>query len=324
MLFLKGTWNINGGLSPGDMERLDLKDWLIDGPSNARKTNLGHLDANYNNSEIDMFVIGFEEIVDLNAQNIVNASDEHAIIWLKKLDKFLKIHGNYVPLIIDPLQLVGVCIFVFVLKKHAPYIRDVCVSKSKTGLGGNAGNKGAVLVRFVYYNTSMCFVCSHFAAHQKEIKQRNDDFRQTYENSEFVGQSVTGSSTRLEVKMHDYVFWCGDLNYRIDLPNDKCRSLITERDWTSLLEQDQLSVQRKQQQVFREFNEAPISFPPTYKYNLFEDSYDRSEKCRVPAWTDRVLWRRRLITRKEVENKGLDTTKCLYYGRADIRYSDHR
>jgi len=229
-----GTWNINGGFSPGDMEKVDLKEWLINGPLNAQKTGFGYLDptaSNLLNGEIDIFVVGFEEIVDLNAQNIVSASEEHALIWLKKLNSFLRVQGKYVPLFIDPLQLVGVCIFVFVLQKHVAHIRDVCVSKSKTGMGGNAGNKGGVLVRFIYYNTSMCFVCSHFAAHQKEIKQRNDDFRQIYENSEFVGQSVTSSATKLEVKQHDYVFWCGDLNYRIDLSNDRCRSLIGERDF---------------------------------------------------------------------------------------------
>ena len=45
--------------------------------------------------------------------------------------------------------------------------------------------------------------------------------------------------------------------------------------------------------VFRAFIEAKISFPPTYKYDLFSDDYDTSEKLRIPAWTDRVLWRRR-------------------------------
>lgn len=46
-------------------------------------------------------------------------------------------------------------------------------------------------------------------------------------------------------------------------------------------------------QVFRGFNEGAIQFAPTYKYDLFCDDYDTSEKCRIPAWTDRVLWIRR-------------------------------
>ena len=279
------------------MDELNVKDWLLDGPSNAMHKGFGYLDPSMqisqDSSEIDVFAIGFEEIVDLTAQNIVNSSDENATLWYNKIMECLKKKGDYVPLVAENLQLVGVCLFVFVLKKHVGSIRDICVSKTKTGFGGTAGNKGGVLLRFIFYNTSICFVCSHFAAHQKEIRQRNEDFRQIYETSEFVGQAVTTLS-KIETRFHDYVFWCGDLNYRIDLPNELCRSLIAQQSWDALLKEDQLCVQRSVSLVFREFSEAPILFPPTYKYNLNEDTYDRSEKCRVPAWTDRILWRKRV------------------------------
>lgn len=52
-------------------------------------------------------------------------------------------------------------------------------------------------------------------------------------------------------------------------------------------------VQQEQGNVFKNFLEGPINFDPTYKYDLFSEDYDTSEKCRQPAWTDRVLWKRR-------------------------------
>lgn len=46
-------------------------------------------------------------------------------------------------------------------------------------------------------------------------------------------------------------------------------------------------------QVFKGFIEGKLDFAPTYKYDLFSEDYDTSEKCRTPAWTDRILWKRR-------------------------------
>lgn len=54
--------------------------------------------------------------------------------------------------------------------------RDVAVQTVKTGLGGNAGNKGGVAIRLLLHATSICFVCSHFAAGQSGVADRNSDY----------------------------------------------------------------------------------------------------------------------------------------------------
>ncbi|VDO37214.1 unnamed protein product [Onchocerca flexuosa] len=60
---------------------------------------------------------------------------------------------------------------------------------------------------------------------------------------------------------------------------------------TELSRYDQLSQQKALGEIFKDFEEGPLTFAPTYKYDTFTDDYDTSEKCRVPAWTDRILWR---------------------------------
>lgn len=54
--------------------------------------------------------------------------------------------------------------------------RDVAVDTVKTGMGGATGNKGAVAIRMLFHTSSLCFVCSHFAAGQSQVKERNEDF----------------------------------------------------------------------------------------------------------------------------------------------------
>ena len=44
--------------------------------------------------------------------------------------------------------------------------------------------------------------------------------------------------------------------------------------------------------VFQGFSEGMLDFAPTFKYDMFSEDYDTSEKARVPAWCDRVLWKR--------------------------------
>lgn len=41
--------------------------------------------------------------------------------------------------------------------------------------------------------------------------------------------------------------------------------------------------------VFIGYEEGPILFNPTYRYNVGTDTYDSSEKMRIPAWTGELL-----------------------------------
>lgn len=45
-------------------------------------------------------------------------------------------------------------------------------------MGGATGNKGGVAIRLLFHTTSICFVCSHFAAGQSQVKERNDDYNE--------------------------------------------------------------------------------------------------------------------------------------------------
>merc|ERR550534_504381 len=121
---------------------------------------------------------------------------------------------------------------------------------------------------------------------------------------------------------HDYVFWCGDFNYRVNMCREDVLHCVKNKDWETLLSADQLKIEKENGNVFDDFNEGEIDFAPTYKYDLFSEDYDTSEKCRVPAWTDRVLWRRRQLSKDPVPGWSAGTSK--WYGRAELKQSDHR
>ncbi|XP_032229504.2 synaptojanin-1 [Nematostella vectensis] len=280
-----GTWNVNGGRHFRSLahKHQTMHDWLLDFHKSLPDSGYSEVkDVDYS-LPTDIFAIGFEELVDLNASNMVSTSSTQRKEWGEELRRVISRDFPYVLLTCE--QLVGVCLFVFARPHLVPYIRDVAVSTVKTGLGGSAGNKGGVAIRLLLHATSICFICSHLAAGQSGVQDRNNDYLDIATRTAFpMGRTI---------RSHDYVFWCGDFNYRIDMPMDEVKSLIQLKDWDALAQNDQLNKQRQEHKVFRGYVEGELRFAPTYKYDLFSDDYDTSEKMRIPAWTDRVLWRRR-------------------------------
>uniref|UniRef100_A0A0N5A7W6 phosphoinositide 5-phosphatase n=1 Tax=Syphacia muris TaxID=451379 RepID=A0A0N5A7W6_9BILA len=294
-----GTWNVNGGKNMHNIafrNQAPLSEWLF--PKDLLVA------VNEPNFNADIVAIGLEELIDLNASNIVKASTTNQKLWCKGLMDALSKRGEYVLLGCE--QLVGVCLFIFIKPHLLPAVRDFATSSVKTGMGGTAGNKGSVSFCFSLYSTSFCFVCSHFAAGQNEVRDRYEDYVSTLKKIHF--------SMGRHILSNDVVIWVGDFNYRISLPGDEVKKAIQNKMFGHLAGSDQLTRQKAQGLVFKDFYEGPLNFAPTYKYDTFSDDYDTSEKCRVPAWTDRIFY-------KFSSRSGM---QLLRYGRSELKTSDHR
>ncbi|KAF0414452.1 DNase I-like protein [Gigaspora margarita] len=282
-----GTYNLNGRLPSGE----SLSPWLF----------------TFSDHEPDphLFVIGFQEIVELKAQQIVSADPEKLRIWEKEISKALNSRpgqrSNYV--ILRSGQLVGTALVIYARSDIVSNIRNVEYVMKKMGLGGMAGNKGAVAIRLDYHDTSVCFVTAHFASGQSNFEDRNRDYHT-------VNDGLIFRNGR-RLLHHEYVVFFGDFNYRINLGNEEARDLIYQENFDQLLKFEQLTNQISYGLAFTEYIEGPITFFPTYKYDNGTDEYDTSEKARTPAWTDRILYRGNKI-------------RQIGYSRAELRVSDHR
>ena len=105
---------------------------------------------------------------------------------------------------------------VFVRKSLLSAVSGLHTDAEPVGLMGIMGNKGGVAVRFMLHDSSICFVNSHLNAHHANVRRRNQDFRDISERLKFATMPLPSS-----IYDHEHLFWIGDLNYRIDLPDDR-------------------------------------------------------------------------------------------------------
>ncbi|XP_029654962.2 inositol polyphosphate 5-phosphatase OCRL-like [Octopus sinensis] len=218
--------------------------------------------------------------------------------WLSLIDRYM--NGGFVRT--SRQRLFGITLFIYTANHCQGDISLVREQYLATGLMGLIGNKGGLAATLRFRDSQITFVGSHFPAYDENVAERNQNFRDM-------------ANTFLQDRQ-DVVFWLGDLNYRLtNIPNDHVRWKVKNGRLSDLLAADQLSVGRREGEVFVDYEEAPITFPPTYKFDSGTDQYDSSGKGRVPAWTDRVLY----------FHCPANPVQCLVYqSLPNIRFSDHR
>lgn len=75
-----------------------------------------------------------------------------------------------------------------------------------------------------------------------------------------------------------YVFWFGDLNFRLnnedELSQTDIRTLVEQDKLDELMKHDQLSMIRRQGRAFSRLEERLPAFPPTFKFEHGTSDYD--------------------------------------------------
>ncbi|PKA57756.1 Type II inositol 1,4,5-trisphosphate 5-phosphatase FRA3 [Apostasia shenzhenica] len=306
-------------------------------------------------SEVGMVAIGLQE-VDMGAGFLaVSAAKESVGLegssygqwWLDNVGKTLDEGTSFER--VGSRQLAGLLIAIWARRNLVPHIGDVDAAAVACGLGRAIGNKGAVGLRIRVYDRILCFVNCHFAAHLEAVSRRNADFNHVYRSMAFIrppsgGNAATacasnaqmhrwGNATdtgRPELSEADMIIFLGDFNYRLyGITFDEARDLVSQRCFDWLREKDQLREEMRAGKVFQGLREGDFKFPPTYKFQRHQagfTGYDSSEKKRIPAWCDRILYR---------DNRSVSLSDCSlecpvvasilqYEACMDVTDSDHK
>jgi hypothetical protein len=257
LLIYSGSWNV-GNAAPPD----DISAWVP-------------------KSGYDIYALGSQECAYEPRLGMTNAED-----WFYRITSTLG--DEYVT--VEALSLWQIRLIVLVRRELAPFVSQIQKDSVACGIANVLGNKGAVGISFWLYDYSFCFISSHLAAHIEKVGKRNADYK------EIISQMKLGNKDIDINNQFHYMFWLGDLNYRLEAPRETVLDLIKSTDLERLLALDQLFLWKHRGEVFHGFEEHTIAFMPTYRFDrsIFDQQGKRiysEEKMRVPSWTDRVLWR---------------------------------
>ncbi|KAJ1953065.1 hypothetical protein EC988_003206, partial [Linderina pennispora] len=245
-------------------------------------------------SSPEIVVVGLQEVVDLESKTMTAKSlwkggvvgkhksksklakpsadiSKRYGLWKTALERTLSDTGTKYR-VVECQNMVGLFVCVFARDDVFRSIAHVGVAQVKTGLGGLHGNKGGVGVRFVFDDTSFCFVNAHLAAgesgknnaarllHSRSIvngmvfKKPSAEYQALTvgQQSGIMATSATGDLDNVTLDSyidggdgrqyldHAACFFSGDLNFRLRVPRVQAERHIDAGDLDALLQYDQL------------------------------------------------------------------------------------
>lgn len=120
-------------------------------------------------------------------------------------------------MICQPKHLVGLLLCVFVKKHLCESVKDVRTCSTGVGIMGVLGNKGGIGISMNIFDSSICFIATHLAAHTENVEGRNLDFKNIIERSVFPAENSSydqdkeGSSSDQVLKylheLHSYFYF---------------------------------------------------------------------------------------------------------------------
>uniref|UniRef100_A0A3Q0S123 phosphatidylinositol-3,4,5-trisphosphate 5-phosphatase n=1 Tax=Amphilophus citrinellus TaxID=61819 RepID=A0A3Q0S123_AMPCI len=263
-----GTWNMGGSPPPRS-----LQSWVT-------CCGLGHTpDESTALLPHDIYALGTQE----------NPQGERE--WTEHIKATLRsyTHIDFKQVAVQSLW--NMRLAVFVKPEHESRISHVNTASVKTGLGNTLGNKGAVGVSFLFNGTSFGFVNCHLTSGSDKVLRRNQNVVDILRLLSLGDKQLFAFDISLRFT---HLFWCGDLNYRLDLDVQH----VSKREFEELMCADQLTQERHKRKAFLYFKEEKIAFPPTYRYErgsrdcyLWQKYKTSGVRVNVPSWCDRILWK---------------------------------
>lgn len=254
----------------------------------------------------DLYVFGFQEICSILDGSFKDQVHKHMItinlIVIETLKrKYASRSGdyNFTTVGLHHLGAIGmIAVTPFPLR-----FRDTKYADVSCGYG-NSLLKGGVGFRMRYSQDMVDFVELTFANAHLSAYEGEFYYQRRLDNIQTITRALDFGDGYSFLKPNSHAFFLGDLNFRTTKslkdgrPNSALTDLLELHDQSAstttddeiealVLKHDELTQGKNNGEVFTGFDEACITFRPTYKYHPNTAIYN-SKRC--PLWCDRVFF----------------------------------